>query len=119
LCRLEKINTATRPQLHALCDRHFTFWISALKQEEAAPMCAFDFSLEKASIMYISKFNFSSRHFSLSVLAKAVYEMKFLWKKALPFSPKSCQNGKNSMADNLTITDPNGKVRIYCGSSWL
>jgi hypothetical protein len=46
--------------------------------------------------------------------------MKFcLWKKALPFSPKSAQNGENSMADNLTMTDPNGKVRIYSGSSWL
>jgi hypothetical protein len=92
---------------------------------EAAPMCAFDFLLKKSEYyVHIQNcihilFNFSSRHFSFSVLSKAVYEMKFLWKKALLFSPKSCQNGKNSTADNLTITDPNGKVRIYSGSSWL
>jgi hypothetical protein len=43
----------------------------------------------------------------------------FLWKKALPFSPKTYQNGENSMADNSTMTNPNGKVSIHLGSSWL
>jgi hypothetical protein len=84
---------------------------------EAAPMCACDFLLEKREYyVHIKKcihllFNFSLRHFSISVLSEAVYEKKFLWKKALLSSPKHCQNGKNSMADNLTLTDPNGKVR--------
>jgi hypothetical protein len=92
---------------------------------EAAPMCACDFLLEKREYyVHIKKcihllFNFSLRHFSISVLSEAVYEKKFLWKKASLFSPKHCQNGKNSMADNLTLTDPNGKVRRYSGSSWL
>jgi hypothetical protein len=45
--------------------------------------------------------------------------MTFLWKKACPLSPKTYQNGKNSMADNSTMTDRNGKVSIHLGSSWL
>jgi hypothetical protein len=45
--------------------------------------------------------------------------MTFLWKKASPFSPKTYQNGDNSTADNSAMTDPNGKVSIHLGSSWL
>jgi hypothetical protein len=66
---------------------------------------------------YIIQFFFTP--FFFKCLSKAVYEMKFSWKKASPFSPKSSQNGENSMADNLTMTDHNGNVRIYSGSSWL
>jgi hypothetical protein len=89
--------------------RHVRLWFLAKKSE---------FYAHKQKCIH-TLFNFSLRHFSLSVLSKTVNEMKFLWKKALPFSPKSSQNGKNSMADNLTMTDHNGKVRIYSGSSWL
>jgi hypothetical protein len=45
--------------------------------------------------------------------------LTFLWKKASPFSPKTYQNGENSMAENSTMKDPNGKVSIHLGSSWL
>jgi hypothetical protein len=45
--------------------------------------------------------------------------MTFLWRKACPLSPKTYQNGKNSMANNSTMTDHNGKVSIHLGSSWL
>jgi hypothetical protein len=45
--------------------------------------------------------------------------MTFLWKKDCPLSPKTYQNGENSTADISTITDPNGKVSIHLGSSWL
>jgi hypothetical protein len=69
--------------------------------------------------MYIYIIQFFFAPFFLKCLSKAVYEMKFLWKKASPFSPKSSQNGENSTADNLTMTDRNGKVRIYSRSSWL
>jgi hypothetical protein len=45
--------------------------------------------------------------------------MTFLWRKACPLSPKTYQNWENSMADNSTMTDNNGKVSIHLGSSWL
>jgi hypothetical protein len=45
--------------------------------------------------------------------------MTFLWRKACPLLPKTYQIGKNSMADNSTMTDHNGKVSIHLGSSWL
>jgi hypothetical protein len=48
-----------------------------------------------------------------------IYVMTFLWKKASSLSPKTYQNGKNSMADSSTMTDSNGKVSIHLGSSWL
>jgi hypothetical protein len=71
------------------------------------------------SKMYTYIIQFFFKPFFDKCLSKAIYEMKFLWKKALPSSPKSSQNGENSMAYNLTMTDCNGKVRIYSGSSWL
>jgi hypothetical protein len=48
-----------------------------------------------------------------------IYVMTFLWKKACPLSPKTYQNGENSTAANSTMTDPNRKVSIHLGSSWL
>jgi hypothetical protein len=125
---MEKINTVTRPQLHALPDWRFIFWIHALKREEKQPPCELVISRSQKgsskctySKIYTYRVYYSS---FLCVLSKAVYEMKFLWKKASPFSPKSCQNGENCTADNLYVYTNdrsycNGKVRIYSGSSWL
>jgi hypothetical protein len=46
--------------------------------------------------------------------------MTFLGKKAYPFSLKSSQNGENSTAHNSRLlSDPDGKVSIYLGSTWL
>jgi hypothetical protein len=105
---------------------HFTFWIHALKDgAEAAPMCACDFSIEKSKYYLHTQicihllFNLSPLHFSLSILSNTVQVMTFLWKKASPFSPKTYQNGENSMADNSTMTEARGKVSIHLGSSWL
>jgi hypothetical protein len=66
---------------------------------------------------YIIQFIFAP--FLFKYFVKSRWEKTLLWKKASPFSPKTYQNGENSTAANSTMTDPNGKVSIYLGSSWL
>jgi hypothetical protein len=77
--------------------------------------------------MYINQINFTPFYLENNVKSRllpfagfvVIYVMTFLWKKACLLSPKTNQNGKNSTADNSTMTDPNGKVSINLGSSWL
>jgi hypothetical protein len=69
--------------------------------------------------MYTYIVQFISTPFSIKYFSNTVFVVTFLWKKASPFLPKTYQNGKNSTADNPTMTDPNGKVSIHLGSSWL
>jgi hypothetical protein len=66
---------------------------------------------------YIIQFIFAP--FLIKYFVKSHCKKTLLWKKALPFLLKSYQNGENLTADKSTMSDPNGKVSIHLGSSWL
>jgi hypothetical protein len=76
---------------------------------------------KKEKSMYIFKIVYIYNLIYLCAVFNHLFSQKPLkktlsHKKASPFSLKSYQNGENSMADNSTKSDPNGKVSIHLGS---